>query len=155
MNDTIEKNVLFGEDQTENSNSEIKNSLARAGLEKYQNNLDLIINWKNITSLIPQFYLDNKMKKAGIAGIFAASLELTKEGVVSVSQSKIFDKTTFESLSKNIMSTNRPLHIPGRRFVLTKNKILESEKSLEYLSGKLGEAKLSMDNAKMLQKFLP
>ena len=34
MNDTIEKNVLFGEDQTENSNSEIKNSLARLKLEK-------------------------------------------------------------------------------------------------------------------------
>ena len=26
------------------------------------------------------------------------------------------------------MSVNRPLHIPGRRFVLTKNKILESQK---------------------------
>ena len=27
------------------------------------------------------------------------------------------------------MSVNRPLHIPGRRFVLTKNKILESQKN--------------------------
>ena len=26
------------------------------------------------------------------------------------------------------MSVNRPLHIPGKRFVLTKNKILESHK---------------------------
>ena len=25
-------------------------------------------------------------------------------------------------------SVNRPLHIPGRRFVLTKNKILEAQK---------------------------
>ena len=32
------------------------------------------------------------MQKTGIAGIFAASLELTKEGIVSVSQKKIFDK---------------------------------------------------------------
>ena len=32
------------------------------------------------------------MKKTGIAGIFAASLELTKEGIVSVFQKKIFDK---------------------------------------------------------------
>ena len=32
------------------------------------------------------------MVKTGIAGIFAASLELTKEGVVEVSQSKTFDK---------------------------------------------------------------
>ena len=32
------------------------------------------------------------MKKTGMAGIFAASLELTKEGIVKVSQKKIFDK---------------------------------------------------------------
>ena len=30
------------------------------------------------------------MKKTGIAGIFSASLELTKEGIVSVSQKKNF-----------------------------------------------------------------
>ena len=43
LNDTIEKNVLFGEDQVENNNAEIKNSLVRAGLEKYKNKLELII----------------------------------------------------------------------------------------------------------------
>jgi len=32
------------------------------------------------------------MKKTGKAGIFAASLELTKEGIVKVSQNKVFDK---------------------------------------------------------------
>ena len=32
------------------------------------------------------------MKKTGIAGIFAASLELTKEGLVKLSQSKRFEK---------------------------------------------------------------
>ena len=32
------------------------------------------------------------MKRTGIAGIFAASLELTKEGIISVSQKKIFEK---------------------------------------------------------------
>ena len=31
------------------------------------------------------------MKKTGMAGIFAASLELTKEGIVKVSQKKMFD----------------------------------------------------------------
>ncbi len=46
LNDTIEKNVLFGEDQVENNNSEIKNSLVRAGLEKYKNNLELVIGHK-------------------------------------------------------------------------------------------------------------
>jgi chromatin segregation and condensation protein Rec8/ScpA/Scc1 (kleisin family) len=32
------------------------------------------------------------MERTGIAGIFAASLELTKEGVVKVSQKKMFEK---------------------------------------------------------------
>ena len=32
------------------------------------------------------------MNKTGMAGIFAASLELVKEGVVKVSQKKTFDK---------------------------------------------------------------
>ena len=32
------------------------------------------------------------MKKTGIAGIFAASLELTKEGIISISQNKQFNK---------------------------------------------------------------
>ena len=30
------------------------------------------------------------MKKTGFAGLFSASLELTKEGLISVSQKKIF-----------------------------------------------------------------
>ena len=32
------------------------------------------------------------MKRTGISGIFAASLELTKEGIVSISQDKNFEK---------------------------------------------------------------
>ena len=32
------------------------------------------------------------MKKTGIAGIFAASLELTIEGIITVYQKKLFDK---------------------------------------------------------------
>ena len=31
------------------------------------------------------------MKRTGIAGIFAAALELTKEGFISISQKKLFD----------------------------------------------------------------
>ena len=54
-------------------------------------NLNKIDDWKNIVELIPEFYLNNKMKRTGIAGIFAASLELTKEGLTKVSQNKMFD----------------------------------------------------------------
>ena len=42
--------------------------------------------------LIPNFYIKNKMQKTGIAGIFAASLELVKEGIVKVSQKKMYEK---------------------------------------------------------------
>ena len=52
----------------------------------------------NIYKLIPKFYFDNKMKKTGVAGIFSASLELTKEGVVSVSQKKLFDRLKIKKL---------------------------------------------------------
>ena len=62
------------------------------GIKQIKNNLNNIIDWKNINELIPKFYFKNKMEKTGIAGIFAASLELTKEGIVKVSQKKIFDK---------------------------------------------------------------
>ena len=62
------------------------------GIKQIKNNLSKIQDWKNIIELIPNFYLKNKMKKTGIAGIFAASLELTKEGIIKISQNKIFDK---------------------------------------------------------------
>ena len=42
--------------------------------------------------LIPNFYLKNKMEKTGIAGIFTASLELAREGIIEVSQKKMFEK---------------------------------------------------------------
>ena len=38
------------------------------------------------------------MKRTGIAGIFAASLELTKERLVSISQKKTFDKLLIKKL---------------------------------------------------------
>ena len=62
------------------------------GIKYLKNNLNEIKDWKNLIELIPKFYSQNKMKRTGIAGIFAASLELTKEGLLSISQKKIFDK---------------------------------------------------------------
>tara|TARA_B100000886_G_scaffold18146_1_gene11641 strand:+ start:4429 stop:5160 length:732 start_codon:yes stop_codon:yes gene_type:complete len=60
------------------------------GIKEIKLNYEKIKEWKNLFELIPKFYSDNKMKKTGIAGIFSASLELTKEGIVSVSQKKNF-----------------------------------------------------------------
>ena len=68
------------------------------GIKQIRKNLDKIVDWKNLAELIPKFYSENKMKRTGIAGIFAASLELTKEGVVSVSQKKLFDKLMIKKL---------------------------------------------------------
>lgn len=61
-------------------------------IKQIKNNLNQIIDWKNVSELIPKFYKKKEMKKTGMAGIFAASLELTKEGIVKISQNKIFDK---------------------------------------------------------------
>ena len=65
---------------------------AEEGIKQIKKNLNKIIDWKNLNVLIPKFYFKNNMKKTGVAGIFAASLELTKEGIVKVSQKKLFDK---------------------------------------------------------------
>ena len=62
------------------------------GIKQIKNNLDMINEWSHIIELIPDFYIKNKMKRTGLAGIFAASLELTKEGIVKISQSSLFDK---------------------------------------------------------------
>ena len=68
------------------------------GIKLIKSNLDKIKDWKNIFELIPKFYSSNKMKRTGIAGIFAASLELSKEGVISVSQEKLFDELLIKKL---------------------------------------------------------
>ena len=53
---------------------------------------------ENIIDLIPKFYSENKMKKTGIAGLFAACLELTREGVISISQKKKFEKLMIKKI---------------------------------------------------------
>ena len=60
------------------------------GIKQIKNNLDKINDWKNINELIPKFYFNKKMTKSGLAGIFAASLELVKEGTVNLLQKKMF-----------------------------------------------------------------
>ena len=65
---------------------------AEEGIKQIKNNLNQINDWTNINDLIPEFYSNKKMKKTGLSGIFAASLELTKEGVIKILQEKIFEK---------------------------------------------------------------
>ena len=62
------------------------------GIKQIKNNFNQITEWKNINELIPKYYFNQKMKKTGLAGIFSASLELTKEGEVQLLQKEIFEK---------------------------------------------------------------
>ena len=62
------------------------------GIKQIKNKIEEIKDWKNINDLIPSFYSNMKMKKTGLSGIFAACLELTKEGDVKILQEKMFDK---------------------------------------------------------------
>ena len=69
-------------------------------IKQIKNNLEKIKDWKNIIELIPDYYKKNRMQRTGIAGIFSASLELTKEGIVNITQKNNFDKLMIKN-SKN------------------------------------------------------
>ena len=83
------------------------------GIKHLKNNLNGIKDWKNLIELIPKFYSENKMKRTGIAGIFAASLELTKEGLLSISQKKIFDKLMIKKHKMNNKKKNNIIDFPS------------------------------------------
>ena len=58
-------------------------------IKRFLNNLN---DWKNINALYPENFMKSKdRKKTGIAGLFAGSLELSKEGNLQIKQEKIFD----------------------------------------------------------------
>ena len=64
-----------------------------AGIKEIKENLHKLNDWTDFNKLIPEDILNNhKMKRSGLAGIFAATLELTKEGVLKVMQEKSFEK---------------------------------------------------------------
>ena len=66
---------------------------ADQGVEIIKKNIDKLNNWKDVLDLIPpKFKKSNQLKRTGIASIFAASLELTREGIISLMQKKSFDK---------------------------------------------------------------
>jgi len=69
------------------------------GIKQIENNLSKINDWTNLQELIPKFYSTKKMHKTGLSGIFAASLELTKQGAVNILQKKIFDKVMIKKVT--------------------------------------------------------
>jgi len=63
------------------------------GIKTINNHINKLTEWREISKLIPKNFLKSKnLKKSGLSGIFSASLELAKEGVISIMQNKIFDK---------------------------------------------------------------
>ena len=70
------------------------------GIKEIRNNFSNITDWKDIEELIPKnFFINKNLKKSGIAGIFSASLELTKQGVTNIMQKKIFDKIMIKKIN--------------------------------------------------------
>jgi len=63
------------------------------GIEIIKNSLKKLENWKDISLLVPSKFTKTKvLKKSGLAALFSASLELTKEGLISIMQKDIFGK---------------------------------------------------------------
>ena len=62
--------------------------------------LNQIQDWKNINELIPMFYVNKKMSKTGLAGIFAASLELVKEGSLKILQKDLFKNVMIKKIER-------------------------------------------------------
>tara|TARA_Y100000590_G_scaffold465550_2_gene638184 strand:- start:6 stop:746 length:741 start_codon:yes stop_codon:yes gene_type:complete len=62
-------------------------------VEVIKKNMKNLSEWKDISDLIPEkFKKVKKLRKSGMAGLVSASLELTKEGLISILQKKSFDK---------------------------------------------------------------
>ena len=63
------------------------------GINNIKNQINELNDWKDIVELIPDAYKQNlQKKKTGLSGILAASLELTKEGLINIMQKKTYDK---------------------------------------------------------------
>ena len=71
-----------------------------AAITQIRNNLSKIAEWKDIEDLIPEnFFTNKRLKKSGIAGIFSASLELTKQGATNIMQKKFFEKIMIKKIN--------------------------------------------------------
>ena len=62
-----------------------------------------------IEELIPKsFTLSNKLNRTGLAAIFSASLELTKDGVIDLMQKKLFEDVLIRT------AKHTPLKLKGK-----------------------------------------
>ena len=62
------------------------------GIKRIREFFGKLFDWKNINDLIPQnFKNGTQYRRSGKAGIFAGSLELVKEGNLTIKQENLFD----------------------------------------------------------------
>ncbi len=76
------------------------------GIKQIKENMQLIDDWKRISELVPNAFSKSiKSKKSGLASIFSASLELAKDGLITILQKKLFDDILINK------STHTPLRL--------------------------------------------
>ena len=62
------------------------------GIKRIKDLFGNLKDWKNIQEIIPKdFFSSSSLKKTGLSGIFAGSLELAKEGNISIKQNDLFE----------------------------------------------------------------
>ena len=72
---------------------------AEYGINTIKEFFGKLMDWKNLDDLIPNnFKNGKKFKKTGKAGIFAGSLELVKEGNLTIKQDKLFDEINVKEI---------------------------------------------------------
>ena len=66
---------------------------AEEGIKTIREFFGNLSDWKNLYELVPKkFNSSYTLKRSGIAGIFAGSLELAKEGQIKIKQNSLFDR---------------------------------------------------------------
>ena len=68
-------------------------------IKQIKENMQLIEEWKKINELVPTAFNQSiALKKSGLAAIFAASLELSKDGIINIMQKNLFDDIFIQSV---------------------------------------------------------
>ena len=62
------------------------------GIKRIKEFFGKLVEWKNLNDLLPNnFSYGKNQRRSGTAGLFSGSLELAKEGDLSIKQNKLFD----------------------------------------------------------------
>ena len=66
---------------------------AEDGVKRIKEFFGNLTDWKDLSELLPETFKKTKnLYRTANAGIFAGSLELSKEGNITINQKKLFDK---------------------------------------------------------------